>query len=111
MRISDWSSDVCSSDLGSFLLGCGGALANLILDAVDERVRGFHDFLSAKGRGNPRRDDAHRCGGADHLRGVRASPWLKTSFYSSLDRRRVVSGKSVSVRVELGGRRIIKKKK
>src|SRR3546814_11654797 len=28
-----------------------------------------------------------------------------------LDRKRVVSGKSVSVRVDLGGRRIIKKKK
>src|SRR3546814_15801658 len=31
--------------------------------------------------------------------------------YKAIDRKRVVEGKSVSVRVDLGGRRIIKKKK
>src|SRR3546814_19590119 len=37
------------------------------------------------------------------LHHVRGSPWIP-------DRKSVVSGKSVSVRVDLGGRRIIKKK-
>src|SRR3546814_20471206 len=33
------------------------------------------------------------------------------AFYSQPDRKRVVSGKSVSIRVDLGGSRLIKKKK
>src|SRR3546814_15830512 len=69
MRISDWSSDVCSSDLGR-----GG-----VVRAGD----------MACSSASPRR------------RAVRAP---------SADRKSVVQGKSVSVRVELGGRRIIKKK-
>src|SRR3546814_15333065 len=36
---------------------------------------------------------------------------LYFKFAGGLDRKSVVSGKSVSVRVDLGGRRIIKKKK
>src|SRR3546814_13971911 len=68
MRISDWSSDVCSSDL--------------------ERPRAWPlDALF---------DDRRP---ADRL-GIRR--W-------QLDRKSVVQGKSVSVRVDLGGRRIIKK--
>src|SRR3546814_15262968 len=71
MRISDWSSDVCSSDLGPLGL----------------RVVGQGGVLVARARVD-RRGDA----GADDC-----------------DRKRVVSGKSVSVRVDLGGRRLIKK--
>src|SRR3546814_20749536 len=36
---------------------------------------------------------------------------LQSRYAITLDRKSVVSGKSVSVRVDLGGRRIIKKKK
>src|SRR3546814_16070680 len=68
MRISDWSSDVCSSDLSN----CGEE---------------HDDVLWAAGGLSPARQ-------ADH----------------ASDRKSVVSGKSVSVRVDLGGRRIIKKK-
>src|SRR3546814_15979604 len=74
MRISDWSSDVCSSDLLT-------------------RIPGF---------GRPRRTWA-RCP-------IWGSAPCRQSFqvHERSEERRV--GKSVSVRVDLGGRRIIKKK-
>src|SRR3546814_5788513 len=34
MRISDWSSDVCSSDLKEVALGAGGIIENLRSDAI-----------------------------------------------------------------------------
>src|SRR3546814_13124972 len=37
MRISDWSSDVCSSDLGQFQPGAGLQLAYLAVDAERRR--------------------------------------------------------------------------
>src|SRR3546814_11809498 len=74
MRISDWSSDVCSSDLVKRTRTSGILLilaaASLLLAACDD------------GANQP----------------------------SAADRKSVVSGKSVSVRVDLGGRRIIKTK-
>src|SRR3546814_17802643 len=92
MRISDWSSDVCSSDLGT-----GGArhqqhgederaLAAVEVTEMPEHdaADGPHDEADAIGR-ETRQDDRQ-------------------------DRKSVVEGKSVSVRVDLGGRRIIKKK-
>src|SRR3546814_17500401 len=85
MRISDWSSDVCSSDLRKPV-----ALLN-----VDGYYDGLLSFL-------------------DHT--VREA-FVKTMYRDALivergiDRKSVVEGKSVSVRVDLGGRRIIKKKK
>src|SRR3546814_6268656 len=47
MRISDWSSDVCSSDLARFLIGCDGGRsairkaigASFVGDAVVQRVQ------------------------------------------------------------------------
>src|SRR3546814_19114455 len=71
MRISDWSSDVCSSDLG----------LRHEVPAPRDRLR------QAQGDGRGREN---RAAGAD--------------------RKSVVLGKSVSVRVDLGGRRIITKK-
>src|SRR3546814_20571160 len=87
MRISDWSSDVCSSDL---------------LQRQHRKRR-----LDRPGGGQ---------GVADH-RFVRAH-WNFPGQIAEhvLDahglqaRKSVVSGKSVSVRVDLGGRRILKKK-
>src|SRR3546814_13232258 len=84
MRISDWSSDVCSSDLR----GRGGLRRALFLYAVGPRGRGAGARRGRRRRA--RRDDG---------------PGLRK------DRKSVVEGKSVSVRVDLGGRRIIKKKK
>src|SRR3546814_7705036 len=72
MRISDWSSDVCSSDLGAKI----------------ESKHGRPSFLHTHARPRGRAQGDPRLGA---------------------DRKSVVSGKSVSVRVDLGGRRIIKK--
>src|SRR3546814_19378609 len=96
MRISDWSSDVCSSDLSR--RGHG-----------EERAARAQDCRAPAVRSSLRRH--HR---RDHRR--QPQPQAGTDRRStatagrSADRKSVVWGKSVSVRVELGGRRIIKKK-
>src|SRR3546814_16720968 len=107
MRISDWSSDVCSSDLRL---------------SFRWHNRGLCCFLRRCGRrgeaGNHRRRrDGRRSGwnepGWDDQRGqswYRSNPAKRYQLFL-LDRKSVVSGKSVSVRLDLGGRRIIKKKK
>src|SRR3546814_4539348 len=79
-RISDWSSDVCSSDL-------------------------------------PANAPAPRWGGANppppplKLLGRAEKPPPAAGPAREKDRKSVVSGKSVAVRVEVAGRRIIKKEK
>src|SRR3546814_20691742 len=87
MRISDWSSDVCSSDLHDGVDLLGGGPVGLWDDGTPpptDPVQAARIGLSA---------------GAEH-------PWR---WYVA-DRKSVVSGKSVSVRVDLGGLRIIKNK-
>src|SRR3546814_18167394 len=79
MRISDWSSDVCSSDLT-----CSGRPAG------ESRCTVSGTRPSA-------------------MRGVSARTNNSCSF-TARDRKSVVQGKSVSVRVDLGGRSTIKKK-
>src|SRR3546814_14016892 len=103
MRISDWSSDVCSSDLfyravqdvfrsewkghtpktSRLVHGAGIVALGYVMEvlALLDGARRWEDF--AKGLG---------------------------CLAGRTDRKSVVSGKSVSVRVDLGGRRIIKKK-
>src|SRR3546814_11666321 len=85
MRISDWSSDVCSSDL----------------------QRGL-SFDSAVGPAlhRPHRRCADRLG----RRPVGRLPQVFAEGARRVDRESVVYGKRVSVRVDLGGRRIINKK-
>src|SRR3546814_15406224 len=95
MRISDWSSDVCSSDLmparldrlprrrltrraGAALLGGGGGEAEIL-----ER-----DAETSRPRTRPVLDERQRGKGADRKSGV--------------------EGQRVAVRVDLGGRRIHK---
>src|SRR3546814_11932219 len=96
MRISDWSSDVCSSDLSSAAgLRCGFAAGDApLIDGLDLalRVGGAGVSLPILAAGTRLwRDEAH--------------------VTANRDRKSVVSGKSVSVRVDLGGRRNIKKQK
>src|SRR3546814_11102922 len=86
MRISDWSSDVCSSDLFK-----GNASAH----PTREHSAQFH--LQSGGRCRDDGNHACRCSSVSRSHRTR-------------DRKSVVYGKSVSVRVDLGGRRIIKKK-
>src|SRR3546814_11508047 len=97
MRISDWSSDVCSSDLTAVRLRLGalgfGTLRRLDRGEAARRRSGAAGSRRARRGGFALR---FRSGGGRFGRG--------------LDRKSVVEGKSVSVRVDLGGRRIIKTK-
>src|SRR3546814_18905014 len=93
MRISDWSSDVCSSDLG------GVPEDSRITTRYDEA-----DFAQAL------MGVLHETGHAMYAR-ARPNAWRYQPVGEARDRQRVVKGKSVSVRVDLGGRRIIKQKK
>src|SRR3546814_15768050 len=110
MRISDWSSDVCSSDLGQELAA---------------------EAAPARGR-KPRAARLHAASPAVTMRRMHRFAFITLLLLvSSLaqaaqpvatvrvgfdrdgvpsDRKSVVEGKSVSVRVDLGGRRIIQKK-
>src|SRR3546814_3523244 len=100
MRISDWSSDVCSSDLSN---NCcvDIVVLSVLLDSIVVADESIH--LSAAGQGSW----VVVVGSAiDRLLCARV---LFGTKYT--DRKSVVSGQSVSVRVDLGGRSIIKKKK
>src|SRR3546814_16932433 len=112
MRISDWSSDVCSSDLK-----CGEQRrrAHRPVGAPPlARPAGRLASRFEAGRAGPaRRDQAARsaaAGGGDFR------PWQYRDGgprhqARRVDRKSVVWGKSVSVMVDLGGGRSIKKKK
>src|SRR3546814_14955773 len=113
MRISDWSSDVCSSDLGVGIaehLHVAAerneaefpACARPVVPAEDLRPEADGEHLDADVV--PARDqvvaefvDEHQDG--EHGQERQAE-----------ERKSVVSGQSVSVRVDLGGRGTIKKK-
>src|SRR3546814_20692695 len=107
MRISDWSSDVCSSDLAPAGRRGGGDHA-VELPQCDDHAQ---DRAGA-GRGMCR---GAQTGSADPAVGDRDRPARRArrgaarpSQHRSEERR---EGKSVSVRVDLGGSRIIKKTK
>src|SRR3546814_14729008 len=101
MRISDWSSDVCSSDLSTDTIpGLSKVVANA---TVYYENQGFAIRLSDRYR------DKYR-GEYSALFGQRQYRYTLPENQLDLDRKSVVEGKSVSVRVDLGGRRIIKKK-
>src|SRR3546814_9640209 len=93
MRISDWSSDVCSSDLdvGDWTACDIEALRRDHGEAYD----GWRAGTYTPAGGETWDRFCGRIGGA----------------IDKLDRKSVVSGTRVSVRVELGGRRFIKKKR
>src|SRR3546814_17260389 len=118
MRISHWSSDVCSSDLLDFTgeprdfdavfgrdakrvleIGFGNGEA-LRFSAARDRERD-HIGIEVHAPGVGRLLNALDEDGLDHVR---------LYHHAAVDRKSVVSGKSVSVRVYLGGRRKLKKK-
>src|SRR3546814_20974477 len=120
MRISDWSSDVCSSDLGE-----GGAhqVDRADLDSVGElndrefvRAGAHSPHRRAEPTGNmfehetgspraaPGASEAHRPVRSKY--GAR-SPAARARWRA--DRNSGVAGKSGSGRVDLGGRRILQK--
>src|SRR3546814_14833988 len=47
MRISDWSSDVCSSDLGGVSVRCAGALCRGSAGCQPDHLRGGRSAISA----------------------------------------------------------------
>src|SRR3546814_11854854 len=105
MRISDWSSDVCSSDLqdiaNGFVAVGGYADAVALVHGTGSRAYGW--------RRNGGRSVATASPAMMRPEGAGAD--LSRPMASNADRKRVVWGKSVSVRVDLGGRRIIQEKK
>src|SRR3546814_18025672 len=111
MRISDWSSDVCSSDLMARLPErCGDHFCG---EQQGRRACPFGEIEIAEPNRRPPRifnriagimrdfliDEPPQQGGLAR-RGARQQ-----------DRKSVVKGKSVSVRVDVGARRILKKKR
>src|SRR3546814_18284445 len=122
MRISDWSSDVCSSDLGiGAESGVTGQEAprgpeNLLPPEIqrmadspnmDDRNAAFMEMA----RIDPKRafqiqSDA-RDASLERLKGGQEALRIAAS---RLDRKSVGEGKGGSVSVDLGGRRILKKK-
>src|SRR3546814_14290112 len=119
MRISDWSSDVCSSDLGGLY---GYAAMRVVQGKLDAR----ETERQAVAQGNQLgaafgRQHAGHAGGVEHFAlavflrgqqpvGLRAHAHAALRAGATLrDRKSVVWGKSGSVRVHLGGRRSLKK--
>src|SRR3546814_19778638 len=100
MRISDWSSDVCSSDLGmsSYVAPERGSVLGGEAIEVDEEARGCRSDTAVA------RTEESRVALAPHL-----GRCCRARVHRRADRRSVVEGTSVSVRVDLGGSRIIKK--
>src|SRR3546814_18024918 len=94
MRISDWSSDVCSSDLDQ------ASIAGHAEDVADRIGMGAHGARLLA--------TVPFCGTFGHVAAMAAV--AGAAELVCLDRKSVVEGKSVSVRVDLGGARIIKKK-
>src|SRR3546814_20971634 len=115
MRISDWSSDVCSSDLFTRTEDARAAhkLAGKLhrQDVSSLLERGYE--LIAQTRMRPFHTISALGQYLRLLQGIRDSThrFSPTVFERPLlDRKTVVSGKGVPVRVDLGGCRSIKKK-
>src|SRR3546814_19614138 len=134
MRISDWSSDVCSSDLGNrrLLYMIGGRFGSLLgffmrrrvrcregllyrlvvtlrldIGVVDQARQGSLESQLSIGQF----DAVLRTLGAGNRRYDRRQVQFKAFGITGFgDRKSVVEGKRVSVRGDLGGRRSIKKK-
>src|SRR3546814_15566024 len=108
MRISDWSSDVCSSDLGirSRLNENWSIRFQHRRDLIEDRALRTAISLGYQDECFLIEAVAQRTNYRDRELAEDDSIFVRVV----LDRKSVVSGKSVSVSVDLGGRRIIKKK-
>src|SRR3546814_20169581 len=128
MRISDWSSDVCSSDLSfnytksnanypSVVAGATYSLEGL--SKYSYSLVGYYEKYGIQARvAYTYRDDflqtaVGRNSEQEYFNGYgqldASLSYDLTDNFTVLDRKSVVSGKSVSVRVDIGGRGIIKK--
>src|SRR3546814_16733517 len=120
MRISDWSSDVCSSDLADADEQLAAAVLVEEDDARIELARLREQEIERHGLSRTRRADDREIAEitlvkVEEIRpcrgrleqGDRIAPMIALA----LDRKSVVEGTSMSVRVALGGRRLLKKNK
>src|SRR3546814_14109056 len=109
MRISDWSSDVCSSDLATLQLSHQGFLqradvrqsqkdASLLRSAIDIHVDLHRRHLLL------RRPVAGACVAAQTPLGLRVEPAMAYGPYRN-KRQRDGLGKRVAIRLHTGGRR------
>src|SRR3546814_16622784 len=104
MRISDWSSDVCSSDLDR------EGMIKMPLNLDPRQGTDWRATLNAAlDRLNSLAREAERLR-ADTGRHIRPILLVQVARTGREDRKSVASGKSVSVRVDLGGGRVIQKK-
>src|SRR3546814_16296661 len=95
MRISDWSSDVCSSDLRGPRAECRAHAAFRRARAPERRVRANWSIPVAA-------IPTHAATRVHRASAIR--------YATGADRKSVVSGKRVSLRVVIGGGLIFKKK-
>src|SRR3546814_14105370 len=102
MRISDWSSDVCSADLGS---GCSPISRRSQVAKTPVNVA-----ASVKARLLKLAREEHQPFDVLLVRFALARLLYRLSISALRDRKRVVEGKSEAVRVDLEGRGVIKKK-
>src|SRR3546814_12924203 len=104
LRISDWSSDVCSSDLvrprrrAPPCKAVAGAHVGARWPKPETGIR----YETGQCRQRPKHPEPPHRHEGPHSPSVRSAA-------RTTDRKSVVSGKSVSVRVDLGGSRLIKK--
>src|SRR3546814_19941477 len=105
VRSSDWSSDVWSSDLGGDkTAGYRDHQAGRAEASDGTNTTSIHGYAPSVG---PRADcNRFRCAVPLPVAGVGRTPLVRCQ-----DRKSVVLGKSVSVGVDLGGCRILKKQK
>src|SRR3546814_14994452 len=116
MRISDWSSDVCSSDLEQ-----SESNNQTTVEQAGVNASSYVNQSGVATAANPNKVDVSQKGNGAESFVAQTGAILNEvevdqdgNSYSMVlqdgDRKSVVSGKSVSVRVDLGGRRIINKK-
>src|SRR3546814_16664942 len=108
MRISDCSSDVCSSDLLQAVDGV--PIGRSAERFPDREERACDDGFVGRGLGRGGFDcSVPHCLEQRHVHHDFPRHALEDAC-ETVDRKSVVLGKSVSVRVNLGGRRVCKKK-
>src|SRR3546814_12280703 len=108
MRISDWSSDVCSSVLAAVEAFEHGLADGGVFEVLHDGA-GVVEFFA----GHDEQDLVVGVDGVVEVGALAGVPVGAGGFGIGLggDRKSVVEGRSVAVRVDLGGRRISKNKK
>src|SRR3546814_16837822 len=119
MRISDWSSDVCSSDLLNVKVKLVPNDKGNSENAPDFRLQAAGHDIGAAWNKTSEAGREYKSVTLDdpsfpapvYARLIEGEDGTHDLIWSRRDRKSVVSGKCVSVRVDLGGRRSLKKTK